>query len=272
MLWSSRMRSFLALSNFSAIAVPEPLFYCRRSFILTGAAVGCSSLIDRRFHSPRLKVEIGAPIAAAGSCSKSRGFCSEGRASGEIHVIVGPMFAGKTSTLIKRMKTESSNGRSIAIIKSDKDTRYGKDSIVTHDGESLPCFPLPDLLSFRHKLSSEAYAKLDVIGVDEAQFFGDLYEFCCEAADRDGKVVIVAGLDGDYRRRRFGSVLDVVPIADSVTKLAARCEVCGGRASFTLRKTDEKKTEVIGGAEVYMPVCRKHYVAGRSVVKEAAEV
>lgn len=70
-------------------------------------------------------------------------------------------------------------------------------------------------------------------------------------------------------RRSFGSVLDIIPIADTVTKLTARCELCGKRAFFTLRKTEETETELIAGAEVYMPVCRKHYVSGQ-VVKKAA--
>ncbi|KAL8469179.1 hypothetical protein ACS0TY_032125 [Phlomoides rotata] len=208
--------------------------------------------------------------AKPSSSGQSRSLCTESGASGEIHVIVGPMFAGKTTTLLKRMKSENSNGRNIVIIKSNKDIRYGLDSIVTHDGEKLPCLPLADLSSIREKLGAEVYDKLDVIGIDEAQFFGDLYDFCCKAADHDGKTVIVAGLDGDYMRRSFGSVLDVIPIADTVTKLTARCEVCGKPAFFTLRKTEETKTEVIGGAEVYMPVCRKHYVSGQ-VVKEATK-
>ncbi|GER52859.1 tetratricopeptide repeat protein [Striga asiatica] len=165
--------------------------------------------------------------------------------------------------------------KSVAIIKSNKDARYGLDSIVTHDGEKLPCLPLADLSSFREKLGAEEYAKvfnstLQVIGIDEAQFFGDLYDFCSKAADHDGKTVIVAGLDGDYLRRSFGSVLDLIPIADSVIKLNAKCEVCDKRAFFTLRKTDESKTELIAGADVYMPVCRKHYVSGQ-VVKEATK-
>lgn len=111
-----------------------------------------------------------------------------------------------------------------------------------------------------------------MIGIDEAQFFGDLYEFCRQAADREGKTVIVAGLDGDFKRRRFGSVLDLIPIADTVTKLTSRCEVCGKRALFTMRKTEEKETELIGGAEVYMPVCRSHYVCGQSVLETARAV
>lgn len=187
---------------------------------------------------------------------------------GEIHVIVGPMFAGKTSTLLRRVRDESVNGRRVAIIKSDKDTRYGIESIVTHDGEKFPCWPLSDLSSFKQKIGLDVYDKLEVIGIDEAQFFGDLYDFCSKVADYDGKTVIVAGLDGDYLRRKFGSVLDIIPIADSVTKLTAHCELCGKRALFTLRKTEEKKTELIAGGDVYMPVCRRHYMSGQ-VVKEA---
>ncbi|XP_030933347.1 thymidine kinase-like isoform X2 [Quercus lobata] len=115
---------------------------------------------------------------------------------GEIHVIVGPMFDRKTTTLLCRIESESSNGRSVAIVKSNKDTRYGLDSIVTHDGAKLPCLALPDLSSFRRKFGLEAYDQLDVIGIEEAQFFEDLYDFCREAAAHDGKRVIVAGLDG----------------------------------------------------------------------------
>lgn len=185
---------------------------------------------------------------------------------GQIHVIVGPMFAGKTTTLLRRIQDESRNGRNVAIIKSNKDTRYRLDSIVTHDGLKLPCWALADLSSFKQKFGLEAYEQLDVIGIDEAQFFEDLYDFCREAADHDGKTVIVAGLDGDYLRRSFGSVLDIIPLADSVTKLTANCELCQKRAFFTLRKVDETQTELIGGADVYMPVCRQHYVSGQVVM------
>ena len=73
-------------------------------------------------------------------------------------------------------------------------------------------------------------------------------------------------------RRSFGSVLDIIPLADSVTKLTSRCELCGKRAFFTLRKTEEAQTELIGGADVYMPVCRKHYVSGQVVMEAARTV
>lgn len=191
---------------------------------------------------------------------------------GEVHVIVGPMFAGKTTALLRRVKSELNLDRNVVIIKSSKDTRYAVDSVVTHDGTKFPCWALPDLSSFKQKFGANAYDRLDVIGIDEAQFFDDLYEFCCEVADLDGKILVVAGLDGDYMRRTFGSVLDVIPLADTVTKLTARCELCGKRAFFTLRKTDEMQTELIGGADVYMPVCRQHYVNGQAAMEVARNV
>ncbi|GMN27786.1 hypothetical protein TIFTF001_001799 [Ficus carica] len=191
---------------------------------------------------------------------------------GSVHVIMGPMFAGKTTSLLRRVNSESNNGRNVALIKSSKDTRYAVDSVVTHDGVKFPCWVLPDLSSCKLKLGQDAYDKLDVIGIDEAQFFDDLYDFCCQAADHDGKIVILAGLDGDYLRRSFGPVLDVIPLADTVTKLTARCELCGKRAFFTLRKTDDKQTELIGGSDLYMPVCRQHYVSGQVAIETARNV
>ncbi|KAL3849190.1 hypothetical protein ACJIZ3_011072 [Penstemon smallii] len=181
--------------------------------------------------------------------------------TGEVHVIVGPMFAGKTTALLRRVNTEAGSGRKVAMIKSSKDNRYATDAVVTHDGTKFPCWALPDLASFKLNYGPQAYQQLDVIGIDEAQFFGDLYEFCCQAADLDGKIIVIAGLDGDYLRRSFGSVLDIIPIADTVTKLTSRCELCGKRAIFTLRKVDETQTELIGGSDVYMPVCRQHYIS-----------
>ncbi|PNX92192.1 thymidine kinase-like protein, partial [Trifolium pratense] len=215
--------------------------------------------------------------------------------SGEIHLFVGPMFAGKTTSLLRRIKSEVDNGRNVAMLKSSKDNRYAIDSVVSHDGVKFPCWALPDLMSFKDKYGHEAYQKMLLmqlqtcnydrlvvvvvtnvdVTIDEAQFFEDLYEFCCKAADEDGKIVVVAGLDGDYLRRSFGSVLHIIPIADTVTKLTARCEMCGKRAFFTLRKTEEKQTELIGGADLYMPLRLswnlKTFKSG-SLLEEAADI
>jgi thymidine kinase len=136
---------------------------------------------------------------------------------------------------------------------------------------------VPTLAAFR-AAAGPAYAGFHVIAVDEAQFFTDLLEFCTAAADGEAKRVILAGLDGDFRRRRFGQVLDLVPLADSITKLSAICTYCredaaaaagggaagGGRAApavFSLRIAgDPAAQELVGGADKYAPVCRRHYV------------
>ncbi|CAN1763157.1 Thymidine kinase [Linum perenne] len=204
--------------------------------------------------SPLLTMAPSKSLSAYSLADGSRDLIGKSPA-GEVHVIVGPMFAGKTTALLRRIKSEGNSGRNVAMVKSSKDDRYAIDSVVSHDGAKFPCWALPDLTSFHSKLG---------------EFFEDLYDFCCKAADQDGKTVIVAGLDGDYLRRSFGSVLEVIPLADTVTKLTARCELCGKRAFFTLRKTEQTETELIGGADVYMPVCRQHYINGE-VVKEVTK-
>ncbi|KAI5330752.1 PREDICTED: thymidine kinase [Prunus dulcis] len=275
MLAISRMKALISATTFSTYSVPH---------ISKTTPLALSSLASKSFsfnpptlfQNPNLLLPKPNLFLPKTCISSVQNRCMQmetasRQRSGEIHVIVGPMFAGKTTTLLRKVQSERGDGRNVAIIKSSKDTRYGLDSIVTHDGVKMPCWALTHLSAFKQKLSHDAYDQLDVIGIDEAQFFDDLYDFCSEAADHDGKKVIVAGLDGDYLRRSFGSVLDIIPLADSVTKLTSRCELCGNRAFFTLRKTEEMQTELIGGAEVYMPVCRQHYVGGQVAI-EAARV
>ncbi|KAL4011526.1 hypothetical protein IC575_028586 [Cucumis melo] len=269
------MKSLVSSSSFSILSPYFPISASPSFFSLPSKSAQCGPMFTQvsnffTFKTPTTSLPSKGFFSTQNRNPQTRASLSP--PSGEIHVILGPMFAGKTTTLLRRIQSESCNGRSVAIIKSNKDTRYGLDSIVTHDGIKLPCWAIPNLSSFKKKFGQGSYDKLDVIGIDEAQFFDDLYDFCCEAADIDGKTVIVAGLDGDYLRRNFGSVLDIIPLADSVTKLTARCEICGNRAFFTLRKTQEKETELIGGADVYMPVCRQHYVSGQVVIEAARTV
>uniref|UniRef100_A0A9I9DXP7 thymidine kinase n=1 Tax=Cucumis melo TaxID=3656 RepID=A0A9I9DXP7_CUCME len=303
----SSMKSLVSSSSFSILSPYFPISASPSFFSLPSKSAQCGPMFTQvsnffTFKTPTTSLPSKGFFSTQNRNPQTRASLSP--PSGEIHVILGPMFAGKTTTLLRRIQSESCNGRNVAIIKSNKDTRYGLDSIVTHDGMKLPCWAIPNLSSFKKKFGQGSYdkvsyspslydanimlrhfvnkmrsirtlikgSKLDVIGIDEAQFFDDLYDFCCEAADIDGKTVIVAGLDGDYLRRNFGSVLDIIPLADSVTKLTARCEICGNRAFFTLRKTQEKETELIGGADVYMPVCRQHYVSGQVVIEAARTV
>lgn len=183
---------------------------------------------------------------------------------GAIELVVGPMFAGKSTELLRRVAQCEAAGLSVAVVKSSKDTRYCAASVVTHNGLKRPCYAAPSLAAFK-AAAGEAYRGFQVIAVDEAQFFPDLREFCAHAADHEHKRLILAGLDGDFQRQRFGQVLDLLPLADSVTKLTAHCKFCSQEqrrvaAVFSLRIAADSRQELVGGADVYAPVCRRHYV------------
>lgn len=178
---------------------------------------------------------------------------------GRIDVIFGPMFAGKSSELLRRV-TALEADKTIAMVKSDKDNRYSQTEITTHDGLARPCYAVAQLADLRSAVG-QSYDSIQVIAIDEAQFFPDLLEFCMEASDHDNKQILVAGLDGDFQRRRFGQVLDLIPVSDSVTKLTAHCAYCGQPALFSLRIAADQRQEVVGGADKYAPVCRHHYVS-----------
>lgn len=151
------------------------------------------------------------------------------------------------------------SNKKIALVKSDRDTRYSRNEITTHDGLARRCHAVNTLSQLRSAIG-ETYDAVDVIAIDEAQFFPDLLEFCTEASDHEHKQVIVAGLDGDFKRQRFGQVLDLIPVSDSITKLSADCAYCGQPALFSLRIAADQRQEVVGGADKYAPVCRHHYV------------
>lgn len=184
---------------------------------------------------------------------------------GRIDIIIGPMFSGKTSTLVERIDTLQQRTKkhappSVLIVKSDKDVRYSAHHIVTHTGIHKPCHAVSSLHDV-YSTMKEEYDSSTIIAIDEAQFFGsELVDFCTRAADEHHKHVIVAGLDGDFMRKKFGFILDMIPVADSVVKLTASCRYCDDQAVFSLRLTESMEQEQIGGSERYVAVCRKHYV------------
>ena len=145
---------------------------------------------------------------------------------------------------------------------SSRDTRAGPGRVVAHTGQWEACVEVERLADLETRLGARAYAALDVIGIDEAQFMPDLLDFCLRAADRDGKRVVVAGLDGDFLRQPFGQITELLPIADSVDKILAQCDYCGAPAPFTSRTVESKETYLVGGSESYRPVCRFHYLEG----------
>ncbi|XKL67139.1 hypothetical protein PGB90_010559 [Kerria lacca] len=173
---------------------------------------------------------------------------------GQIQVIFGPMFSGKTTELIRRLKRYMFAQHRCLIIKYHKDSRYSAECIATHDGEKLlatSCSNLYDVINF--------VEDFNVIGIDEGQFFQDsIVNFSEEMANK-GKIVIVAALDATFQRTEFGKILQLVPLAESVVKLNAVCMSCFHDASFTKRISNEQEVEIIGGTDKYMSVCRECY-------------
>jgi len=182
---------------------------------------------------------------------------------GKIQLIFGPMFSGKSTELIRRLKRYQIAQYEVLIIKYAKDVRYDEGGIATHCGQTLPAVSAMVLGELTHKAD-----EFDVIGIDEGQFFSDVVSWCETMANK-GKIVLVAALDGTFQRKPFSDILNLVPLAEEVTKLSAVCMSCFQDASFSKRITieDGETVEVIGGTDKYMAVCRGCYY---SQVKVAA--
>lgn len=169
---------------------------------------------------------------------------------GRIELIVGPMFAGKTTELIRRVeRAEYANLRCV-MIKYSKDTRYSQDCVSTHDLKMHSAISCSTLLPH-----SAICDDCDLVGIDEGQFFPDIVEFS-ELMATQGKVVIIAGLDGDFRRKPFGRLLELISRCDYIEKVSAHCAETGKSAPFTQRTTNSDQIELIGSGELYRPVCR----------------
>lgn len=178
----------------------------------------------------------------------------ETRRRGRIEVICGSMFSGKTEELIRRMKRAKFAKQKVEIFKPAIDTRYSDEEVVTHEGQSIASTPLDSSASIL-LLSSD----IDVVGIDEAQFFdNELPDICKQLAD-NGVRVIVAGLDMDFRGVPFGPMPQLMAIADEVTKVHAICVHCGDLAMYSHRKVSGDKQVMLGETQEYEPLCRTCY-------------
>ena len=178
------------------------------------------------------------------------------RETGWIEVIAACMFSGKTEELIRRLRRAKIAKQKVVIFKPNIDTRYSTNSIVSHSEQSLPSILIKDV-----KEILDLVEDAQVIGIDEAQFFSsDLVNVCNQLAD-DGKRVIVAGLDMDYRGVPFEPMPQILSVAEYITKPLAICVECGNPADRTQRKTASAERVVVGAADVYEARCRKcHYI------------
>jgi thymidine kinase len=182
---------------------------------------------------------------------------------GTLELIIGPMFSGKTKTLISRYNEiiNNTNNRNILVINYYKDTRYGLDSIISHDGDSIPAINI-SLLSIINNLfeisNTNEINHYNYIFINEGQFFPDLKEAVITLIERYNKNVVICGLDCDYKQEKFGQIWDLIPHANNIIKLQGKCNNCSNKSLFTHRITNEVSQEVIG-TNNYIPLCRTCY-------------
>jgi len=173
---------------------------------------------------------------------------------GYLEIFIGPMFSGKTSKLIDLYKQYSFCNIPLAVINHSSDTRYDNTMLSTHDKVMIPCLQTETLTRVTNEMDN-----IDVILINEGQFFDDLYDFVVDML-KFNKKIYVSGLDGDFRREKFGKILDLIPLCDKVTKMTSLCSLCknGTPGLFSMRLTNEKEQMLIGSSN-YIPVCRYCY-------------
>jgi thymidine kinase len=174
-----------------------------------------------------------------------------GERRGWVEVICGSMFSGKTEELIRRLKRVKIANLKVEIFKPAIDVRYDEVKIVSHDENAIHSTPVESSQSIL-LLAQD----VDVVGIDEAQFFDAEIAHVCEQLALRGIRVIVAGLDMDYMGRPFGQMPNLLAIADYITKLHAICVKCGNIANVSYRKTADAAQVVLGEKDVYEPRCR----------------
>jgi thymidine kinase len=180
--------------------------------------------------------------------------------TGYLELIIGPMFSSKTTTLLEIYKHCIFCNIPVTIINHTIDNRYHDTMLSSHDKIMAPCLQattLSDIWTNTEAVNVVRNSK--VILINEGQFFPDLYEVVVDMLKYNKKIYI-CGLDGDFERKKFGNILDLIPLCDKVRKLTSLCSTCkdGTLAIFSMRLTKEKEQTVVG-CDNYIPVCRKCY-------------
>ena len=175
--------------------------------------------------------------------------------TGWIEVICGPMFSGKSEELIKRLRRAQIARRRVQIFKHGIDARYDATSIVSHSQQSLPGIAITDIKDVLDLVDD----RTELVAIDEGQFFSEKIIEVTNKLANQGKRVIVAGLDLDYRGKPFGPMPQLMCCAEYVSKQLAICMTCGDPANFTQRLTEAKDQIVVGATETYEARCRQHF-------------
>jgi len=186
--------------------------------------------------------------------------------SGWVEIICGSMFSGKSEELIRRVKRAQFAKQKIAVFKPKIDNRYSEQAVVSHNGLSFIAKPISHSIEILHHVEAE----IDVIAIDEVQFFDEGIVRVIQQLADEGYRVIAAGLDQDFRGEPFGPMPALLSIAEQITKLQAVCTVCGSPASRTQRLIDGEPASyydpviLVGAAEAYEPRCRHHHKVPQS--------
>ncbi len=186
----------------------------------------------------------------------------ESQYGGWIEVIVGSMFSGKTEELIRRIKRAKIAKLNVEIFKPLIDIRYDEENVVSHDRSAIQSTPVESATQIMLMAND-----VQVVGIDEAQFFDNDLPGVCNHLANSGIRVIVAGLDMDFKGKPFGPMPELLAIAENVTKVHAICMNCGNLAQFSHRTIDEDKLVMLGETESYEPLCRKCYLEKLSAQK-----
>jgi thymidine kinase len=173
--------------------------------------------------------------------------------TGSIEVICGSMFSGKSEELIRRIRRAMIARQKVQAFKPEMDDRFSPDDIVSHDDRRIECLKVRSADEILPLIEEDT----KVIGIDEAQFLGDGLVEICERLAGEGRRVIVAGLDQDYRGKPFEPIPQLLALADSITKTMAVCMKCGAPANKTQRLIESDERIVVGAGEAYEPRCRK---------------
>ena len=193
-------------------------------------------------------------------------FLEKAKKAGSIEVICGSMFSGKTEELIRRLKRAQFAKQTVEIYKPCIDVRYSDDEVVSHDSHSIPSTPIDSPASML-LLSSD----VEVVGIDEAQFFDDtIVEVVQTLADR-GVRVIIAGLDTDFMGKPFGPMPALMAVAEDIQKVHAICVKCGSPANHSHRLSASDKLVVLGEKDIYEPLCRHCYNAALAAERSGPE-
>ena len=174
---------------------------------------------------------------------------------GSIEVICGSMFSGKTEELMRRLKRAAIAKMRVEVFKPETDNRYSASDVVSHDRNAISCTPVAHSSNIVLMASD-----VDVVGIDEAQFFDSGIVDVCQALADDGIRVVISGLDMDFMRRPFAPMPALISIADSVTKVHAVCVSCGAPANYSFRLVEGDDQVLLGETGEYAPLCRCCYL------------